>query len=504
MVKTKISQSAKIKQLSSQVRPPVVTVLGHIDHGKTTLLDFIRKENIAQKESGGITQHIGAYQAKVKIGKEEKLITFIDTPGHEAFFQMRSRGANVADIAILVISAKDGVMPQTKESIAYIKKAKIPLLVAINKIDVFNNKAERKVAVIKIEKQLKKLDIVVEKEGGEVVCLAISAKTGENIEDLLEMLALLFEMKGVKTKKDMPLQGVVIDSRIDRQKGILATVLVREGNLKIKDKIQTENIQGKVKALFNESGKQVKMAGPSTPVQVLGFDKAPLVGGIVTALIGSRQSQSIKPLSEPKYIENIEEEISMISEKKKDNLKVILKTDTLGTKEAILAAFDEKVEVISSEIGDISESDVFLARTSQTPILGFKVNISSEIKKLAQNEGVKIKTYQIIYRLLEEIDEIMKFLKEGKEEKLLGKGEIIDQFEMKKNKIAGVRVLEGRIARGDKIKILRGEEEIGQGRITTLRQGKDDVTKVEMGEECGIGFSKKLDFEVEDVVKSIG
>ena len=511
MVKTKTSQSAKVKSLSSQSRPPVVTVLGHIDHGKTTLLDFIRKENIAQKEAGGITQHIGAYQASVKIGKEEKLITFIDTPGHEAFFQMRSRGANVADIAILVISAKDGVMPQTKESIAYIKKAKIPLLVAINKIDVFSNKSERKVAVIKIEKQLKKLDIVVEKEGGEVVCVLISAKTGENVEDLLEMLVLLFEMKGAKAEKDAPFQGVVIDSHVDRQKGILATVLVREGNLKIRDEIQTGNVQGKVKALFDEYGKQVKVAGSSKPVQVLGFVKAPSTGSIVRTQTRLDLTDKARQETQKGDAEDTERKTSkktlkkgLIPGEKGDRLKVILKTDTLGTKEAILAAFDEKIEVVSSGIGDISESDVFLAKTSETPILGFKVNILPEIKKLAQNEEVKIKTYQIIYRLLEEIDEIMKFLKEGKKEKLLGKGEIIAQFEMKKNKIAGVRILEGRMARGDKIKVLRGEEEVGQGRITTLRQGKDDVTKVEMGEECGIGFSKKLDFKVEDVVKSIG
>jgi len=502
MVKTKVSQSAKIVQSSFQPRPSVVTVLGHIDHGKTTLLDFIRKENIAQKEAGGITQHIGAYQAKVKIGKEDKLITFIDTPGHEAFFKMRSRGAKVADIVLLIISAKDGVMPQTKESIVYIKEAKIPMIVVINKIDVFRTKAEKKVAIEKIAKQLKKLDVVVEKEGGETVCLAISAKTGENIDDLLEMIILLAEMKEIRVKENACLKGVIIDSQIDRRKGVLATVLVREGSLKIGDQIVSEDIKGRVKALFDEYGKKVKTAGPSKPVQVLGFEKTPSTGGVVGLIIKKAKLTPVqfssffkkKTLSERLANENAEDE----------KLRVILKTDTLGTKEAVLAALKDKVMMVSSAIGDVSESDVFLAKTSKTPILGFHVGIMPEVKRLAQNEGVKIKIHDIIYRLLEEVDEIIKFLKEGKKEKVLGRAEIIAQFEIKKKKIAGAKVLEGRMARGDKIKILRGEEEVGQGRIITLRHGKEDVSKSEMEEECGMGFSKKLDFEVGDIVKSIG
>lgn len=502
MVKTKVSQTAKVKQSSFYPRPPVVAVLGHIDHGKTTLLDFIRKENIAQKEAGGITQHIGAYQAKIKIGKNEKLITFIDTPGHEAFSKMRSRGAQVADIALLVISVKDGVMPQTKESIDYIKEAKIPMIIAINKIDVFSAKSGKTTAIKKIEKQLKKLGVVVEKEGGDVVCLPISAKTGENVNNLLEMIILVAEMKEIKSKKSASLEGVIIDSQLDRQRGVLATVLVRKGNLKIRDSVKVEGIRGKVKALFDEYGKKVETADPSKPVQVLGFEKAPPIGGIASLITKKARLTSL-PSSASSPKQTLDERF--INENNEDEkLRIVLKTDTLGTKEAILAALKDKAIVISSGIGDISESDVFLAKTAKAPILGFNIVLSSEIERLAQNERVKIKTYDIIYRLLEEVEDIIDFLKEKKQEKVLGRAEVIAQFESKKKKIAGAKVLEGRIARGDKIKILRGEEEIGQGRIVTLRQGKDDITKIAMGEQCGIGFSKKLDFEVGDIVKSIG
>lgn len=491
MVKQKISKPTLVSY------PPVVAVLGHIDHGKTTLLDFVRKTHVAQKEAGGITQHIGAYQAKVRIENEERLITFIDTPGHEAFSKMRSRGAKVADIALLVISAKDGVMPQTKESIAYIKEAKIPMIVAINKIDLFRSKAEREAVVRKIEKQLKKLNVVVEREGGGVVSLPVSAKTGQNVKDLLEMIILLSEIKGIRGKKDAPLKGVIIDSQVDRRRGVLATVLVREGSLKVKDLVEAEKVKGKVRAMFDEYQKSVKVAGPSKPVQVLGFKQPPAVGAIVKVLGEKEESLLFSP--SPKRA-SVKDFLSG----EEEGLRVILKTDTLGTKEAILPILSKKAEIVSSGIGDITQSDVFLAKTSQAPILGFNVNLLPEIRKLAQNEGVKIKIYDVIYKLLEEVEEIAEFLKEVKKEKILGKAEIIAQFEVKKKKIAGARVLEGRIARGDRVKILRGDKEIAQGRIVSLRYKREDIPKAEIGQECGIGFSQKLDFQVGDVVKSIG
>lgn len=482
------------------VRPPVVTVLGHIDHGKTTLLDLIRKENVAQKEAGGITQHIGAYQTSVKIENKEKFITFIDTPGHEAFAKMRSRGAQVADIALLVISAKDGVMPQTKESIRYIKDAKIPLIVAINKIDLFKSKAEKEAIVKKIAGQLKKINVLTEVEGGKVICLPISAKTGENVKDLLEMIVLVAEIGELKLKKEAPLKGVVIESQVDRRRGILASILVREGILKIKDLIGVEGIQGKVKALFNEDGKRVKMAGPSQPVQVLGFNQAPPIGGIVKsektrppARFATKRADRVKKLKKQPVLKDT-----------KEKLKIVLKTDTLGTQEAVMAALEDKVEIITAGVGDISESDIFLAKTSKAPILGFNISVLPEIKRLAQSEGVKIRIYDVIYRLLDEVEDVVKFLKEEKKEKVLGRTRIVATFKIKKKKIAGMKVLEGRVARGDKIKILRDDQEIGQGRITTLRHQKEEIPKVEMGEECGAFFSKELDFEVGDVVKSIG
>jgi len=507
MVKSRKKLPSAVNDSPFQPRPPVVAVLGHIDHGKTTLLDFIRQTHMAEKEAGGITQHIGAYQAKVKVDQREKLITFIDTPGHEAFSQMRSRGAQAADIALLIISAKDGVMPQTKESIAYIKGAKIPVVIAINKIDVFANKAERNVALQKIQTQLKNLEMVVEKEGGEIVCLPISAKTGENVSQLLEMIALIAEMNEIKVKKEADFLGVIIDSQIDPRQGVLATVLVKEGSLNLGDEIEVEGIRGRVRALFDERGKRVKKAGPAKPVQVLGLAIAPPVGGMAT----------LKALKKTESTENSvpSEKLSAFSVAKKtsenrlhledtNKLRMILKTDTLGTKEAVLAALKDRVEIIFSGIGDISQSDVFLAKTVKAPILGFKVNLPLAIQKLAQNEKVRIKTYEVIYRLLEEIDELIEFLKQKKEEKVLGRAKILAEFEIDKKKIAGAKVFEGRIARGDKIKILRGEEEIGQARIVSLHCGKKDFNKVEKGKECGIGFSKKLDFEVGDIVKSIG
>lgn len=505
MVKTQLSKSTQANQPSFEPRPPVVTVLGHIDHGKTTLLDFIRKENVAQKEAGGITQHIGAYQVKIKAEKQEKPITFIDTPGHEVFSQMRSRGAEVADIALLVVSAKDGVMPQTKESIVYIKKAKIPMIVAINKIDIFESKAEKGVAVKKIEKQLKKLGIIVEKEGGEIVSLPVSAKSGENINDLLEMIVLLSEIKGIKVKKGVPLKGVIIDSKVDRRQGVLATVLVQQGYLKVRDLVEAEGVQGRIKALFNEYGQKVEMARPSKPVQVLGFEKAPPIGGIVK----SQKSQKSTSLASKRFVSSVAAP-SIIKSRlalegtEEEKLPVILKTDTLGTKETILTALGKRVEIVAASIGDISESDVFFAKTSKAPILGFNVTLLPEIKNLAQREGVKIKIYHVIYKLLEEVEEIIEFLKEEKKEKVLGRAEIIAQFTIKKKKIAGVRILEGRIARGNRIKIMRGEGEIGQAKIISLRHQKEDIVKAEIGEECGISFSKELDFKIEDVVKSIG
>lgn len=481
-----------------------MTVLGHIDHGKTTLLDYIRKANIAQKESGGITQHIGAYQTKVRIEGQEKLITFIDTPGHEAFAKMRSRGAKVADIALLVISAKDGVMSQTKESISYIKDTKIPLIVAINKIDLFKSKAEKEGIVKKIARQLKKINVFTENEGGKVVCLSISAKTGENVKDLLEMIVLVAEIGELKLKKEAPLRGVIIDSQVDRRRGILASILVREGILRIKDAISVEGIQGKVKALFDEDGKRVKMAGSSKPIRVLGFNQAPPIGGIVE----SEETQ--------KATKDTGERASVFKGRKKyfkkqlglkdteEKLKIILKTDTLGTQEAVMVALPDKVEVITAEIGDISESDIFLAKTSKAPILGFNVSVFPEIKKLAQSEGVKIKIYDVIYRLLDEVEDVLKSLKEEKKEKVLGKAKIIATFTIKKKKIAGLKILEGRVARGNKVHILRDNQEIDQGRIANLRHQKEEIPKAEIGEECGASFLKELDFQVGDIVKSIG
>lgn len=468
------------------LRPPIVAVLGHVDHGKTTLISKIHKIDLTRKEAGGISQHIGAYQVDYKGQK----ITFIDTPGHITFSQMRHRGTTVADLVILVVAADEGVKPQTLESLKHIKAAKAPYLVAINKIDLPNINLDL------VKKDLAKNNILVEGFGGDIVAVPVSAKTGEGIDHLLEMIVLLGEMAELKADPKGKLKAMVIESRLDQRKGPLATVIVKNGSLKIGEEISVDGIGAKIKAMFDEYGKSLDSVGPSQPAEILGFSHAPQIGGSVQR--GLELSKESK--SHPETAMKSSSEKSVEDGKK---LKIILKADVLGTLEAIKAAFSDDVKVIHAEAGNINESDVLLASTTKSQIIGFNVKIPEEVKKLATTEGVVIKTFKIIYELLEDIEKrVLRILEPTIDEEILGQAEILKEFEIDKEKIAGGKVKEGEISKSENLHLKRGEKIIADCKIKSLRTGKNDVEKAKKGEEFGVIFTQNIDFKLNDVLIS--
>lgn len=471
-------------QETKPTRPPVVTVLGHVDHGKTTLLDTIRKTSIASREHGGITQRIGAYQIEFTTKEGKKKITFIDTPGHEAFAKMRSRGASVADIAILVVSGVDGVMPQTKEAIQHIQAAGIPLIIAVNKMDLPEASLE------KVKRELADASVLVEGYGGDTVVVPISAKEGSGITELLDMIVLVSELKGFADVGAAPFSGVVIESKRDRRKGSLATVIVKSGKLHIGDQIVADHTHGKVRALLNSYGKSVAVAEPGDPIEVLGFSTVPPVGVLVA-------TQSGKPERDI-----VEHRPPVTEVSPESSIKLVIKADSVGTLEAVETLLPPDVSVVSSGVGDITESDVLFAKTATALIVGFGVQVSSTALKLAEFERVMIKTYTVIYELAREMADVVKAIKDGKLEEVLGQGEIMAQFPFDKERVAGTRVKDGRLARGDKIRIEREGSEIGRGKIKSIRQKKSEVNKVETGEECGVLSDSPLDFQTGDVIIS--
>lgn len=471
-------------------RPPIVAILGHVDHGKTSLLDKIRKTAVASREAGGITQSIGAWQVEVPkslpAGRQGGEITFIDTPGHEAFGKMRSRGAAIADIAILVVAADDGVMPQTVESLQYIKEAKIPFLVAITKVDIVGVEPE------KVKAQLADNGILLEGRGGDVVAVEVSSVTGKGIDDLLEMILLVSQMHEIKGSPEDVLEVPVIETLMDRRRGPVVRVIVRAGTLNAGDIIGFTGYTAKVRGLFNEKQESVKSAFPGMPVEILGFETLPPVGAVLTVSVGA----SATTVQQEKLNRNIE------------GLPIILKTDTAGSLEAIENKLPltglpagRQVGVKLSGTGDISESDVLLASTTNAVIVGFNVRAPKDILKLAENEGVKIYTYKIIYELLADVD---KWLKEKEEvgERVLGRAQIIAEFPHDKKKIAGAKVTEGRITKSDKLRLVKAGEVIGDIRSVSLKKQKLDVDKVSLGDEFGMLFEPQLDFKIGDVIES--
>lgn len=476
---------AKTKDKIIFERPPVVAVLGHVDHGKTTLLDVIRKSDVAKKEQGGITQHIGAYQVIVDTKEGKQAITFIDTPGHEAFSKIRSRGASVTDLVLLVISAVEGVKPQTEESIAHIKKAGVPFIVVATKTDLKEANIDR------VHKHLGKVGIKTEGYGGDIVVIPVSSVKKEGISELLEMILLISQMNNIKGKKEDPLLGVIIESEMDHKKGAIGTILIKKGMLKRGDEVFAGEDKVKIRAMFDEYGKPVNQAGPSKPVEVLGFKKNPSVGLIVTK----------EKVASPEVFQFKK---SPAKEEDQKKLKVILKADTVSSLEAILEKLVSlEVVVIDAGLGEIGEADILLGHATKAFVIGFNTKITKSAQKIAEQDKVYYKTYSIIYELLDEVLEVSQMIAEGDKEEILGTAKIMVVFSTSQGQVAGLSVLSGRLSKGDKVKLSRGDEVLGAGRVLGLKQGKDDVNKVEQGKECGAKLSSNLDFRLGDMLESI-
>ncbi len=473
----------KLSNSSSSI--PVITVLGHVDHGKTTLLDAIRKTNIAEREHGSITQKIGASSVEIQHEGKTRKITFIDTPGHEAFMQMRGRGAKVADIGLLVVSAVDGVMPQTKESIKTLKEAKIPYIVVLTKSDVVEKNME------KVKGQLLKEEVMLEGKGGYVPVIEVSAKTGSNIKELLDLILLVSDMSGSKVQSKN-LEAVVIESRLDPKAGPRVTIVIKGGNISLRDELTTTDSNARVRTIINDKGEHLNSAGVGDAVEILGFEKTPAVGSLV-------YKKDEKP--------QVQAQIEDIPKKElegEDSLKVIICADSSGSLEAIQMAISSKIVVVSKKTGDIEPSDVLFAKGTGAIILGFNIKIKPEVQKLAEEEKVLIRNYKLIYEMIDEIEDFLEGKRLSLVEKVLGRAKILASFPFNKQKVLGVAVLEGRIARGDKIRVERDEKNVGESTIASLRQGKEQISKVEKGAEAGILPSSELDFQVGDMLISHG
>ena len=489
-------------------RSPVVTIMGHVDHGKTSLLDYIRKSNIIQSEAGGITQHIGAYQ----VGVDSKLITFLDTPGHEAFTAMRARGAQATDIVILVVAADDSVMPQTIEAIDHAKAAGVPIVVAINKIDKPDANPEA------VKRQLAEHEVLIEEWGGKYQCVEISAKTGKNVEKLLESIIVESEMLELKANPNRLARGVVIESELDKGKGVLATVLVQKGTLKIGDPFIVGQYYGKVRGLFNEFGQKMKIAGPSVPVQVIGFSGLPQAGDTFIVLESEKDTkqisverQQIRREQEHRYFRHITlDEISkQIKKGAVKELSLIIKGDVDGSVEAIgdsltkLSNEEVTVRIIRKGVGAISESDVLLASASHAIIIGFQVRPTISAREIAQKENIDIRLYKVIYDAIADVKSALEGLLEPTlEEQNLGTLEVRNTFRIPKvGMIAGCYVLSGKATRNDNVRLYREDKLIYEGRLSSLKRFKDDVKEVISGFECGVGLENFDDIKVGDVME---
>lgn len=475
------------KKPETKHRPPIVTIMGHIDHGKSTLLDSIRKTNVVAKEHGGITQHIGAYQVEL----EGKLITFIDTPGHAAFEKMRSRGAEVADIVVLVVAANDGVKPQTVEAIKHIKKAGKPTIVAITKVDLPNTSIE------KAKSELAKEEIVVEGHGGQVPVVEVAAPKGRGIQELLEVISLVWELAPATSLPNEPLEAVVVESFLDKNRGPIVTVIVKKGTLKVGQKIVVDGQTITVRALIDDNGLNVKEALPGKPVEILGFKNLLEVGSIVSDTTATSASQAKAPASLADIIAK--------SETSKNKFKMVLKADVAGSLEAITENLPDNVLILSSSTGEVTDRDIAFAKTASAPIIAFNVKVSPQILDRAQRDGVIIKTYNVIYKLLEDMEDVASGFELAKAQaKISGRAKIIASFAIEGKKIAGAKITSGKISVGDQITLVRGSNEIANAKIASIKRFKKDFTVVSAGQDCGIGFSPNIDFQEGDIIESIG
>lgn len=465
------------KEKKIQARPPIVAVLGHVDHGKTTLLDYIRKTHVALKEAGGITQSISVSGITTKDGKS---ITFIDTPGHAAFSAMRSRGAKSADIAILVVASDDSVKPQTKEALNFIREVGIPFIVAATKIDLPSGSVE------KVVSDLEKEQVAFEGRGGDVPLISVSGKTGKGVDELLQTLILVSELNNVSGSASNPLEATVVETTKDKRGGVVIAV-VRDGKIEVGDVIVSDTVEAKVRGLFDWSGNPVKEVLPGEPAQILGFSRLPEVGSPLW-----KKTEKVVEIKTKK-------DIPPAKPHSEGGFSVVVKAANAGALEAILENLKGEINVIFSEVGDVNESDVFMAKSSDAHIYAFEVKVPSNVKKLAEEEKVHIHTFNIIYELFEEVERELK----SKVEEVAGKAKVVAIFPYEGKKVAGCKVLQGVVSRDLPARLVRDDKELGAVKIVSMRRGKVEIVTAKQGEECGILFSPQLDFEVGDDILSV-
>lgn len=472
--------------------PPVVTVLGHVDHGKTTLLDAIRKTSLVLREVGGITQKIGASAIVIPHEKKLRKITFLDTPGHEAFGNMRSRGAIVADIGLLIISSTDGVMPQTKESIELLKQAAIPFIVVLTKIDLDTSNPE------KVKQQLLKEQVLLEGYGGDVPVIEVSAKTNHNIQALLDLILLVFDMhaEGKAQASSDLFSAVIIESRRDPKVGPRASIVVKNGTVNVRDEVTCEGVSGKVRSMITDTGEMVKSATVGDAVELQGFDDVPPVGGVVTLKSNPKSIVKEAPIA------LLQKELVYQKAEKQSDLALVLVADTQGSLEAIIHSLPKEVKIIAQKTGEVSENDILLAKSTGALLLSFNSRIRPDVANLARIEKVLAKNYQIIYEMLDEVKDVLEGKKLAGLEQILGRAKVLALFPFDKQTVLGVSILEGRIAKGDMIRLERGDVIIGEATIASVRSGKNQISKVEKGHEAGVLLGIALDFRVGDMIVS--
>jgi translation initiation factor IF-2 len=485
-------------------RPPVVTILGHVDHGKTSLLDAIRQTEVAAGEAGGITQHIGAYQVE----KKGRLITFLDTPGHAAFTQMRARGAQGADIVVLVVAADDGVMPQTREAIAHAKAARVPIMVALNKIDKANANPDL------VKQQLAEQELVPDEWGGNTMIVPVSAKQKQGIDDLLEGILLVADNTEIKANPNGKVIGTVIEAELDKSKGVMATLLVQNGTLEAGSIVVAGTAHGRLRALSDFKGKPVKKAGPSTPVSVMGLSDVPSAGDVFEVVSSEKEARAIvaaraeatKSQAQARKKVSLEDLFASVQAGEARGLNLIVKADVQGSLDPIVSELNKLgegeigIKILYSETGNIGENDVMLASASHAIIIGFNVQADVSARRVAEKEGVDIRLYEIIYRMTEDIEKALNgMLEPVVKEKIIGRAQVLAVFTASKfGRVAGCRVTEGELRRNAKVRLFRGTDLVYEGDMGSLRIGKEDVREVRQGFECGVGFKSFNDIQVGD------
>jgi translation initiation factor IF-2 len=491
-------------------RPPVVTILGHVDHGKTSLLDVIRKTNVAAGEAGGITQHVAAYQVE----HQNRRITFLDTPGHEAFTQMRMRGAQATDIAILVVAADDGVMPQTREAYAHAKAARVPIIVALNKIDKPNANPDR------VKQQLAEVGLAPDEWGGKTIVVPVSAKNKTGIEDLLEAILLVADDTAIKANPKTAASGTVIEAELDRARGVIATLLVQNGTLRAGDILVAGTAHGKIRAMFNDKGAQVREAMPSSPVAVLGLSEVPVPGDLFRVVGSDREARSIvnerkatqkAAEAKPEAAMSLDQVFARFKAGEAKELALIVKADAQGSLEPIVSSLEKlasgdgpRVNILYAETGNVTENDVKLAAASSAIVIGFSVAVETAAQRLAEASGVSIRQYDVIYRITEDIDKALKGLLEPEYAPVvIGRAEVRAVFRIGRlGNVAGCIVRDGELRRNAKIRVIRGGKVEHDGEVASLKHEKEDVRDVQKGYECGVGLKDFESFKVGDILEA--